>query len=80
MTCRELALESVKVDEVQKQIEQKAEFDVLTVAGFLGDFGTGNRLARSEAMKAMWDRRHAINDTMAKKGCSAAPTELGASS
>lgn len=69
MTCRELMLEGVKTDEVQKQIADTSNLDWRSAAGFLGDFGIGNAMARSEADAAITARRTSISTAQAQKGC-----------
>jgi hypothetical protein len=77
MNCRELMLEGVKTDEMQKQIAETSQVDWRSVAGFLGDYGIGNAMAKSEADAALSARRASINTAQAQKGCmtqEAAPT------
>jgi hypothetical protein len=69
MTCRELDLELIRADEVRKQISQTATTDWRSVAGFLGDYGIGNAMAKNDAEKAINTRVAAINDAKAKKRC-----------
>lgn len=69
MTCRELMLEGVKTEEVQKQIAETSGVDWRSAAGFLGDFGIGNAMAKSEADAALAERRTSITTAQAQKGC-----------
>ena len=69
LTCRELNIESAKVDEISAQIADTAQTDWKSVAGFLGDYGIGNAMAKSEADKALADRKIGINEAKAAKGC-----------
>ncbi|MEO1324740.1 MAG: hypothetical protein AAFV59_17235 [Pseudomonadota bacterium] len=71
LTCRELAIELAKTDEVEAQILDTAETDWRSVAGFLGDYGIGNAMAKSEASKALNERRMSIKASMFRRGCSA---------
>lgn len=78
MTCRELELESIRADEVRKQITDTATVDWRSVAGFLGDYGIGNAMAKNDAEKAINTRVAAINEARVEKGCSAAGPSLPA--
>jgi hypothetical protein len=81
-SCHDLALELVKCDQVEQQINQTGETDVKSVMGFLGDFGIGNGMAKSHAREALATRRAELHDAQLQKGCmndivpatSAAPT------
>lgn len=69
LTCRELALELAKTEEMQAKISDTAGTDWRSAAGFLGDFGIGNAMAKSEAEKALSDRRTSILTAQAKNDC-----------
>ena len=43
--------------------------DWRSVAGFLGDLGIGNGMAKSEAHKAVNARRAALQEVQAKRDC-----------
>jgi hypothetical protein len=70
LTCRELAIELAKTDEVEAKITDTATTDWRSVAGFLGDYGIGNAMAKSEASAALSDRRMSIKAAQVNKGCS----------
>lgn len=70
LTCRELAIELAKTDEVDAKITDTATTDWRSVAGFLGDYGIGNAMAKSEASKALSERRMSIKAAQVRKGCS----------
>jgi hypothetical protein len=74
MTCRELDLEVIRADEVRKQISDTATTDWRSVAGFLGDYGIGNAMAKNDAEKAINIRVTALNSAKARKGCVAGET------
>lgn len=76
MDCDDLALELVRAEQVQAQIVDTAEVDWRSVAGFLGDYGIGNAMARSEAESAVQDRMMAIRDAQARNGC-LTPQQVG---
>lgn len=70
LNCRELAIELAKTDEVEAKIIDTATTDWRSVAGFLGDYGIGNAMAKSEAAKALSERRMSIKATQVERGCS----------
>lgn len=47
--CPALQTEIAKTQAIQQQINKTGEFDVLTVIGFVGDFGIGNGVAKARA-------------------------------
>ena len=67
--CRDIALELARVDQIEKQIDDTGALDWRSVAGFLGDFGIGNGMAKSEAHKAVNTRRAALREVQAKRDC-----------
>lgn len=71
MTCRELTLEAIRTEQVRAQINNTSQVDWRSAAGFLGDFGIGNAMAKSEADKALSDRLTGIRAAEASKNCSA---------
>lgn len=77
MTCRELDLELIRAEEVRKQISSTAQTDWRSVAGFLGDYGIGNAMAKNDAEKAINARVVAINDAKAEKKCGAQGATMG---
>lgn len=56
MTCNDIKVEIAKTRGVQAEIENTGEFDGKTVLGFLGDFGIGNGMAKSDARKKVTAR------------------------
>lgn len=74
MSCRELELELIRADEVRKQISSTAEMDWRSVAGFLGDYGIGNAMAKNDAEKAVNNRVSSIRAAQASKNCTATPS------
>lgn len=51
LDCEAVTQEIAKMHSVQTEINNTGEFDGRTVLGFLGDFGIGNGMAKSEAQK-----------------------------
>lgn len=54
--CKALDQEIAKAHSMQDEIKRTGDFDGRTVLGFLGDFGIGNGMAKSEATKKAQDR------------------------
>lgn len=77
MDCQDLNLELVRAEQVQKQIADTANLDWRSAAGFLGDFGIGNAMARSDADKAITARIAGVRQAQADKRC-AAPGPMAA--
>jgi hypothetical protein len=69
MTCRELDLELIRTEEVRTQISQTATTDWRSVAGFLGDYGIGNAMAKNDADKAINARVQSVRAARVAKGC-----------
>lgn len=69
MNCRELQLEIIRAEQVQVQISNTAQMDWRSVAGFLGDYGIGNAMAKSEAEKAIRERVASIRAAQTNKNC-----------
>lgn len=71
MDCNDLRLELVRANQVQTQIAETADFDWRSVAGFLGDYGIGNAMAKSDADKAIRARIQGIQEAQRTKQCTA---------
>lgn len=69
LNCRELAIELARVDAVDMQIRDTANLDWRSVAAFLNDFGIGNVMSRSDADRAVAQRRAAVTTQQAQQGC-----------
>ena len=69
MDCKDLQLELVRAGEIEKQINKTGEMDMMSVAGFLGDFGIGNSMAKEEARSALAVRVADIHSAQLTKGC-----------
>jgi len=69
MTCKDIALELVKCDQVEQQIDATGTTDVKSVMGFFGDFGIGNGMAKSDARAALATRRAGLHDAQLQHGC-----------
>ena len=69
LSCKDIALELVRADQVELQIDETGKMDGKTALGFLGDFGVGNGMAKAEARKALNIRRAALHDAQLQKGC-----------
>lgn len=73
MTCSDLRLELIRAEQVQAQIADTANLDWRSAAGFLGDFGIGNAMARSDADRAITQRIAGVRQAQAQKNCLAQP-------
>lgn len=69
MDCRDLYLEEARIAQTQNQIEDIAGTDWRSIAGFLGDYGIGNAMAKSEAQKALREREQSIRANKVQKNC-----------
>ncbi len=72
MDCGDIRLEMIRAEQVQAQIADTANPDWRSAAGFLGDFGIGNAMARSDADKAITGRISGLRQAQAAKNCSGA--------
>lgn len=55
-TIRDIDLEISKVNQFLLQVEEGAEIDWRSVAGFLGDWGIGNAMEKNNAVKSARER------------------------
>lgn len=62
--CRQLDIEIAKVEAFREQVANGAEFNLASVAGFLGDWGIGNSMERNDADKSATQR---MNDLLAAR-------------
>ena len=69
MDCNALRLELIRAKQVEKQIAETADFDWRSVAGFLGDYGIGNAMAKSDADRAIRARIAGIEEAQRTKSC-----------
>ncbi|EOW2402563.1 hypothetical protein ACNY4N_003638 [Cronobacter turicensis] len=65
--CKALNVEIAKAHSVQQEIESTGQFDGRTVLGFLGDFGIGNGMAKSDARKKTHERLNQLESLKAVK-------------
>ncbi|MGI4981841.1 MAG: hypothetical protein ACRYGL_00635 [Janthinobacterium lividum] len=72
LDCREIGLELAKVDGFIHRVEKESEFNLRSVGSFLVDFGLGNVLEKSSALKSAGERKQALEELSAAKGCGAA--------
>jgi hypothetical protein len=68
-SCRDIILEMEKVKAFENQIEDTGATDWRTVAGFLGDFGIGNGMAKDEARASARLRRTDLEGLWIRKAC-----------
>ena len=55
--CKEVKRELSKVESFEKQVADKSEFNAMSVAAFLGDFGIGNVIEKNAAIKSAAQRK-----------------------
>ncbi|RLM23647.1 hypothetical protein BIY29_10110 [Brenneria alni] len=67
MGCKDLDREIAHVKSIQYQIERTGEFNGRTVLGFLGDFGIGNGIAKSDARDRARDRERQLYSLKTEK-------------
>jgi len=72
LNCRELSIEADRVATTRAQIADTGNTDWRSAAGFLGDFGIGNAMARSEAESALANRDASIRQAQAARRCNGA--------
>ena len=66
-TCKDIKIELSKIDAFELQVAQESEFSAMSVASFLGDFGIGNTIEKSSALKTAKERRVQLNDVAARQ-------------
>lgn len=69
MDCRDLQREMLRGEQVRRTITDTAELDWRSAAGFLGDWGIGNAMARNEAEQALETRIASIRRAQVQRGC-----------
>jgi hypothetical protein len=69
MDCDDLRLEEARIATARNQIEDTADTDWRSVAGFLGDWGIGNAMAKSDASKALREREESVRTARVQKEC-----------
>lgn len=69
LTCDQLELELVRAYQARGQVANIANPDWRSAAGFLGDFGIGNAMARGAADKALSKRIADIHAAKSAKAC-----------
>lgn len=74
LDCKGVEQDIARVQSVQQEIEQIGEFDGQTVIGFLGDFGIGNGLAKSDARKKAQNRLNKLEVLKVSK-CTSTTTD-----
>ena len=72
-TCHEIRLEQAKVRAFQDQVARGAKIDWRSVAGFLGDYGIGNAMERSEAETSARHRLDQLDKLYDERRCDKEP-------
>lgn len=68
LSCREIDIEIAKTRQFLDQINED-DFDGRDILGFLGDFGIGNAMERSDAVKSGQARLEELQALRAENGC-----------
>lgn len=71
LDCNGLRLEIIRGEQVQAQIADTSKTDWRSVAGFLGDYGIGNAMAKSEADRAVSARMISLRNAHSERKCDA---------
>ncbi|MGI4855661.1 MAG: hypothetical protein ACRYHA_01810 [Janthinobacterium lividum] len=71
MSCHDASLEIGKVNGFIQRVEKESEFDLRSVGSFFADFGLGNTLEKSAALKSARERKQALEELMLTKHCDA---------
>lgn len=69
LSCDQLQVEVLRVEEARHQILTTAKWDWRSFAGFVGNLGIGNAMAKSEAELALSERLHTLRRAQARGGC-----------
>lgn len=77
MTCREVRLEKAKVEAFRLQVANGAKIDWRSVAGFLGDYGIGNAMEKTDAEKSATRRMMQLDTMYAQKRCDQEAPKVG---
>ncbi|MEO0511204.1 MAG: hypothetical protein AAF065_15245 [Verrucomicrobiota bacterium] len=67
--CKDIALEISKVEKFILEVNEGAEVDFMSVAGFLGDFGIGNSIEKDKALKSANERLEELKQLKIDKDC-----------
>ena len=69
LSCDDIKLELSRIEAFELQVAKGAEFNVLSVASFLGDFGIGNAIEKNTALRTAKERKVQLLNLEASKGC-----------
>lgn len=69
LSCPEIDIEMVWVDDFQRRIAGQDHFDGRSALSPATDFGIGNAMERDAANKSANNRRHQLDDLRVEKGC-----------
>lgn len=71
LSCREIDLETAKVHGFLSHVDKESQFDGRSVLSFLGDFGMGNVMEKSNAVDSATTRLAQLQDLRTRRGCGA---------
>ncbi|MCY0388007.1 hypothetical protein OVY01_12325 [Robbsia sp. Bb-Pol-6] len=69
LSCPEIDIETAKIDDFQRRVGQESQFDGRSALSFATDFGIGNAMEKSAAIKSANNRRNQLDDLRVEKGC-----------
>lgn len=73
LTCREIELDTAKVQGFIDHVNKESEFSGRDVLAILGDFGIGNNLEKSAALESANTRLEQLRELRNAKKCDATP-------
>lgn len=76
LSCDQLQVEVLRVEEARHQVLKTASWDWRSIAGFVGNLGIGNAMAKSEAELALSERLHTLRRAQAQRGCLNSPATV----
>lgn len=79
LTCREIELETARVNGFLALVAKESEFDARSVLSFLGDFGVGNLMERSSAIDSASSRLVQLQEARSTSGCAGTAVAAGIS-
>lgn len=71
LSCREIDLETARVHGFLSHVDKESQFDGRSVLSFLGDFGVGNVMEKSNAVDSATTRLAQLQDLRTRRRCGA---------
>ena len=77
LSCEQIEIEIAKTEEFLKDTsDQNSKFTGKDVLGFLGDFGVGNSMEYSDAIRSGINRLTQLRATQTEKGCAVTSPQI----